>query len=256
MKRFLSMAMALVLAAALGTTAYAESWTGGDWHVTFTSDERMYDDMQFDDFGMVDALNGLQPGDDATFYMELSNDNAATTDWYMSNQVLQSLEATEGQYMASGGAYSYDLRYVGPDGHEDVLYTSSRVGGEDKAQRINGEDREGLNEATISLEDMFYLDTLKQGEKGKVTLRVALDGETQGNTYQDTLAQLQMNFAVELHRTTPGRNDITWRAVRTGDETNLLLWSGVMLGCGIAALVLGVVALRRNKKYKEENGDE
>lgn len=28
-------------------------------------------------------------------------------------------------------------------------------------------------------------------------MTVALDGETQGNGYQDTLAKLQMNFAVE-----------------------------------------------------------
>ena len=28
------------------------------------------------------------------------------------------------------------------------------------------------------------------------------------------------------------------------------------LGCGVAALVLGIVVLRRSRKYKEENEDE
>ena len=37
-----------------------------------------------------------------------------------------------------------------------------------------------------------------------VTLKVVLDGETQGNTYQNTLASLQMNFAVEKTGTVPG----------------------------------------------------
>ena len=42
-----------------------------------------------------------------------------------------------------------------------------------------------------------------------ITLEVALDGETQGNDYQDTLADLQMEFAVELRDTPdnpPGDN--------------------------------------------------
>ena len=38
---------------------------------------------------------------------------------------------------------------------------------------------------------------------GIITLEVALDGETQGNSYQDTLADLQMNFAVELRDDLP-----------------------------------------------------
>ena len=48
-----------------------------------------------------------------------------------------------------------------------------------------------------SLEEFFYLDRLVPGGDGIVTLKVELDGETQGNTYQNTLASLQMNFAVE-----------------------------------------------------------
>ena len=44
------------------------------------------------------------------------------------------------------------------------------------------------------------LDTLAKGDKGRITLEVELDGETQGNDYQNTLADLQMNFAVELSR--------------------------------------------------------
>ena len=43
----------------------------------------------------------------------------------------------------------------------------------------------------------FSLDTLEPGENGTVNLTVGLDGESQGNIYQDTLAKLMMNFAVE-----------------------------------------------------------
>ncbi len=253
MKRFASIIMALVLVFSLcvtGVYAAEEDQRGKNWYVHFTQDNDM--DESFPDSGtkMADELSTLQPGDSATFYIELRNDNSTTTDWYMTNRVIQSLEKTRNA--ASKGAYSYILAYEGPNGRSE-LFNSDTVGG---TQNVNRTGREGLEQATQSLDDYFYLDTLDRGESGNVILTVRLEGETQGNGYQDTLAELAMQFAVELHRTTPGRNDITWRAVRTGDETNLLLWSAVMLGCGVAALALGVYTLRRNRKYKEENEDE
>ena len=42
--------------------------------------------------------------------------------------------------------------------------------------------------------DYFYWDRLDAGEAGKVHLTVALDGETQGNAYQDTLAKASDKF--------------------------------------------------------------
>ena len=257
MKRIASIVLAAVLVLSVSVCAYADTMEGGDWYCRFTTDERMDSNFNVSATGMADVLSGLQPGDDAVFYMELENQNAATTDWYMTNEVLQSLEAS--QTVAEGGAYSYDLRYVGPDGVEDVLYTSESVGGEGKTLA----DREGLREATSALEDFFYLDTLASGEKGNITLRVALDGETQGNAYQDTLARLQMNFAVELSPDQPDNPDSPddtpdspYTPVRTGDESNMLLWSGVMLVCGLGVLALAVYTLRRNRKYREEDEDE
>ena len=257
MRKISSIAMALVLLLAAGLPcAYAETMEGGDWYCRFTPDEAMDSNFNMSATGMADVLSGLQPGDSAVFHMQLENLHEQSTDWYMTNEVLQSLEAS--QTVAEGGAYTYDLRYVGPDGVEDVLYSSDSVGGEGKTLA----DREGLNEATSALEDFFYLDTLKHGESGNITLIVALEGETQGNAYQDTLARLQMNFAVELSRVEPDTPDATptnpgpWTPVRTGDESNLLLWSGVMLVCGLGALGLAVYSLRRNRKHREDNRNE
>ena len=44
------------------------------------------------------------------------------------------------------------------------------------------------------MEDYFYLDRLDKNETGTVELEVGLEGETQGNAYQNTLAKLQLNF--------------------------------------------------------------
>lgn len=267
MKRLAAMILAAALLLAAGTyPAFADTMTGGDWYCRFTEEEGMDSNFNMSATGMADVLSGLQPGDDAVFHMQLENLNEKDTDWYMTNEVLQSLESSK--TAAEGGVYSYDLRYVDPDGAEDVLYSSASVGGEGKTLT----DRVGLHEATSALEDFFYLDTLSQGESGYITLRVALEGETQGNAYQDTLARLQMNFAVEISRIQPDDPDDPddpdepgatvpttppggYRPVRTGDETNLLLWSAIMFACGLGVLVLALVSMRRSKKHKGEDKD-
>ena len=67
----------------------------------------------------------------------------------------------------------------------------------------------------------FYLKTLEPGESGNVKLLVGLDGESQGNVYQDTLAKLMMNFAVEDNSTpnAPTHPTFTTKTsrVKTGD---------------------------------------
>ncbi len=262
MKRFASIILAVVLVLSAGVCAWADDgpMDGGDWYCRFTSDEKM--DSNFQSNNIDKTVLGMQPGDTVVFHMELENQHESTTDWYMENKVVQSLEAS--QTVAEGGAYTYDLRYVGPDGVEDVLYTSDSVGGEGKTMEEKNLEagKVGLNEATSALEDFFYLDTLASGEKGHITLRVALEGETQGNAYQDTRALLQMNFAVELSPEQPSSPDSTpnpdtpYTPVRTGDESNMLLWSGVMLVCGLGVLALAVYTLRRNRKYREEDEDE
>ncbi|GFI58845.1 hypothetical protein IMSAG025_02309 [Muribaculaceae bacterium] len=112
-----------------------------------------------------------------------------------------------------------------------------------------------------------------------VTLKVVLDGETQGNTYQNTLASLQMNFAVEKTGTVPGPDGggpeggkpdgsggedtpgapggntprtsgpgaYTLHSVRTGDPSHMLLWSAIALASGAALFVLAVWYLKKEK---------
>lgn len=182
-----------LLFAALATPAAAESYTGGsDWNVQFTGQQMV---SNFKSSDMDEAIYALQPGDSVLFTLALKNTGSYTTDWYMTNKVLSSLE--DSQSVANGGAYTYVLTYTNPLGVQQVLYSSDSVGGEKSTAA-----GEGLHEATDSLKDYFFLDQLAGGESGKIALQVALEGETQGNAYQDTLAALQMNFAVETTTST------------------------------------------------------
>ena len=133
------------------------------------------------------------------------------------------------------------MTYISSDGKENVLYSSDEVGGETK-----NESGEGLHQATNSLKDYFYLDRLEANQSGEITLHVALEGETQGNTYQDTLAKLQMNFAVELVTSTGNR-----KVADTSDHSQVLLYSVITLVAGLACVGLVIYNVRQRKKEDE-----
>ncbi len=237
--------LAVSLLASMAMTAYAETSHGNpDWAVTFTSEKKMVSNFKTADLN--DVILGIQPGDNVIITLALKNENNTATDWYMTNEVLYSLEDRSTNAGTSGGAYTYKLAYTGPDGEEDILFDSDTVGGEGASGA-----GEGLRQATDALSDYFFLDTLKKGQSGKVVLEIALDGDTQGNDYQDTLADLQMNFAVELNAggtdtPNPGRRgDI----VKTGDEMTLTPF--IIVACVTGTLLLLFVFYAQREREKE-----
>ena len=253
MKKVLSMLMTLCLLCVMTTPVFAQHYTGkSGWQVVFTQNEKM--DSNFKTADMDDAIAGMQPGDDITFTVTVKNQHSDTTDWYMTNKVLQSMEDASKQ--AEGGGYTYKLTYKSASGTEAVLFDSDKVGGEDQLAAARG--RQGLHEATDALEDFFYLDTLSSGRSGTVTLNVGLDGETQGNDYQDKLAELQMNFAVELEPKGTTTNNVINRTnvVRTGDEMRLMpLYIGMAV-TGALFLALAIDGRRRAKREEEGEAEE
>ena len=126
---------------------------------------------------------------------------------------------------------------------------------------------EGLHEATDALEEWFYLDTLAKDQGGVLTLRVALDGETQGNDYQDTLAELQMQFAVELRKPrkeeppvepdkpgtkkkSGGKSSTRTKVVKTGDYTNYIPYLIAAGVSGLALLLLAFYGMRERRRQR------
>lgn len=255
MKKIMCLFSAILLLTMMPVTVHAEDFQGSEgWLVEFLGDNLV---SNFESQQIQEEIYNIQPGDSVMFEVELDNKADITTDWYMTNEVLRTLE--ESNNCAEGGAYTYILTYVDPEGTENVLYTSEVVGGEEDTT-LEGE---GLHQATNNLEEYFFLDRLEAGKGGHVTLYVMLDGETQGNDYQDTLARLQVNFAVEKVLTDPIINHITvtetkvitnviTNVVKTGDESPIVLFSVLALICGVALLVLAMVSMKRNRREKGE----
>lgn len=175
---------------------------------------------------------------------------------------------------AEGGAGDQEPD-PGIDALADEPQQGENVSGNDAQVSVTDNDI-GLHEATKELGRSFFLvDTLSQGQTGRVELTVTLEGETQGNDYQDTLADLTMEFAVERrpspvydrrspkHRTVvrdgeiiydddvPLANLIQTDTVRTSDDNRLLFFTALTLVSGLALLLMALYC-RRIKRREEE----
>lgn len=252
-KKILCLALTVVLAAGSAVSAYAKDYVGADgWKVEFNGSEMT---ENFTNEDLQDQMKDIQPGDSIQLKVQISNTDSGETDWYMTNEVLETLE--EAKSTAEGGSYEYRLTYVDDKNAETVIYDSSSVGGEDTT------GGEGLKQVDISSDGYFYLDRLSQGDTGMVYLTVGVEGETQGNGYQLTLAKLQLNFAVEKVKAgstitkhiTEQRNVYETRRVKTGDTNQALLYCVIALAGGVVLLVAGTRSLKRRSEENRRKGE-
>ena len=238
-KKSILVAMLLLLSAT--TVTFAEETTTDAGYCEFTGKEMK---SSFDSKQVAVSVSEMEPGDAVNFKVKIASKADFETNWYMSNTVLSSLE--ESQKKKKKWGYTYTLTYTDDNGDVTVLYDSDNVGGE-KDSTVGV----GLNEATDSLDEFFYLSTLNEGESGVVDLIVSLDGESQGNIYQDTLAALMMNFAVE-NAEKPNVPPFypPSSPPKTGDVW--MIGSIVVLVVGLALMVIAIIIVRKGDKNEKK----
>lgn len=250
-RRLLGVCLAGVLVLASSVTALAEDHKGASgWEVSFDGKKMS---SNFTTANMGDEINAMQPGDSVELTITLKNNFDGEADWYMKNEVLNALEDAGD---AAGGAYDYLLTYTDAAGETTTLYSSEKFGGDGRYDGV------GLHGATSTLEDYFYMDRMGDGDKGTVKLKVALDGETLVNNYQNTYARLQMDFATELVEPgtgTPGSGNPgsgspgsssggNREVIKTGDQSQIMLYMLMMLGAGFVLLLIVFLRLRREQE--------
>lgn len=198
------------------------------------------------------AFTDLQPGDDITVTVMYQNDYSESTDWYMANEVIKTLEKANSTKTGKpeDGGYTYSLIHTDKNGNDNVLFSNDKVGGKAKPANM-----EGLEQATNALDDWFYIQTLGKNENGYVTLNVKFEGETEVNDYMDTDGEVLVKFAVELTKSgTPAKSKKNPKhqqnnGTKTGDMFMLGLFL-LMILAGIA-----ILALLLRKKRHEEGGE-
>lgn len=103
---------------------------------------------------------------------------------------------------------------------------------------------EATAEKAAQLTDWVYLGTLYSG--GECELTVTLEVPvTMGNEYANAVGYLDWEFGVSeypVEETDP-------QPLPTGDESNLLLWAGVMVGAFV--LLIWLILSRRKREEKE-----
>lgn len=253
---------ALLFSLSTVQTAAAVSYIGSDsWNVTFTEDKRM--SSTFLTSALDEVISDMQPGDDVTITVHLENKYEESVRWFLRNAVLYSLEDRSANPAIGGGAYIYRLEYISPDGGTSVLYSADTTGTDLRADPGNG-----LRDAVPATASYIELGLMDSGQSGVVLLSVMLDGETHDNEYQDTMADMQMSFAVDIPSaetpeptgsppsteppetpapTEPTRptstptTEISTRIIgKTGDSLRPLAYFSAMIVCGILALLLGL----------------
>ena len=181
-KKILNIALALAVAIAGFTSFNMEANAETEkveWTVT-------YNGKSFDSTYSADKakLTNAMPGDTIEFIVDYVNGTSENADFYMSADIIKSLE--EGAD-ATGGAYSYKI--ISSESAEPI-FDSETVGGD--ATDVIGLDQVDSGEGAY-----FALGTLAAGDSGKVTISIALDGNSQNNAYMATLAQLEIKFGAE-----------------------------------------------------------
>lgn len=237
MKKVWSLLLACCMTCALSAPALADDYTAEEWSVVFNG-EKLEENYP----SSVELADNMQPGDSLTQVIHLKNNGSAAANWYITNEVLESLEDNSA---ASGGAYTYVLAYNDGTGTRD-LYNSSAVGGD-------GSDL-GLGGATQGLEDYVMLGELPAGSSGTVSLTIGLDGMSQINSYQNTNASVRVNFAVEEVR--DAANTTIVRSVKTGDWMKTMPFILLTAMSGLVLLGFAVVCLRKSKEDEEGACDQ
>lgn len=218
-----------------------EAWFDGDAiESDFSSEE------------IADAVTNMQPGDDLSVTIQYRNDYKKKTDWYMANEILQTLEKAdearkvpEGTGTPENGGYTYTLTHKDNKGKETILFSNEEVGGDAKPNNM-----EGLEQATNALDDWFYIQSISKGQKGTLKLKIKFDGETEVNDYMDTDGGVMFKFAVDISDEGHPGDEPKYHHAKTGDNFPLLWLFLLMMLAGLLMLLLLL------KKKKNEDGGE
>lgn len=187
-KRIMTLVLALVLTVAglAGQTTLAHAAEEYDWVATYDGSDtiKTTKDDKVQTEKIKKKLEAVLPGDTIKFKIGYKNDDKNDADFYLSTDITNYLEDTK---KASGGGYTYKISYKTPtDSARIDVYSNDMVGG----------DETGLSQVDTGSNTYFRIGTLKNGQTGYVEIEIALDGNTQDNSYMATLAALDIKFGV------------------------------------------------------------
>ena len=214
MKRFVALLMAMVMVFGLCVTAHAAG------SVTYDGDANKFifaPGTKDSPTSLFESFQNVMPGDTLTEQILIKNDT--------SNGVKIKV------YMRSLGAQK--------DSEDFLSQMNLKVQQKDTSILFSAPADE-----KAQLTDWVYLGTVYSG--GEITLNVTLEVPiTMGNDYQNQLGYIDWEFKVEELPIEPSDPE----PPKTGDESNILLYTGMMLFSLLALVIL----LMGKRRKQEEN---
>ena len=231
MKKLFLTALALLMLFSFATTVFADEWQeDDDWHeeeieggkVVYHGDAKVY---------IYDAGMGYSPTDLFTEYKGVMPGDVLTQHITVRNEA--SREAKVKIYLRSLGAHDTSKEFL----------SQLRL----KVQKSTDNDMAYMFDSTADhvgqLSDWVCLGVLYSG--GEVNLDLLLEVPVElGNEFQNEIGYLDWEFMIEEFPVGP--NDP--KPPKTGDDSNLLLWTALLVGSGILFILL----LPWRKKDKKE----
>ena len=187
-------------------------------------------------------FTGIRPGESKTLTLTLSNEYSEEMKFYVSAEILDNI-AESGDRKA---VYDFSIA------KNDEIFFTTVIGGEDKYNISSG--KEYLTE-----DNHILLDILKKGESDKITITLALDGDSAENAYQSQAGNIQLVFSVEtpegpptvvekVVNTVKGTAKNIVKTVRTGD----VLPIGMIVAAVVSLTAIIVILVNRKKRTETE----
>lgn len=212
--------------------------------IEFDGDAQNYFEFNTNPQELTDKFIGMMPGESRDETFTLMNHDQREMKFYLNTQVLKDL----GEDAQAIGAV-YEISFL-RDGEEFYKGT------------IGGENGSLVDLSGQSMGENMLMASLAKNESTQITMRIGIDGDSMGNSYQNAEGELQFRFSVQYDDPVPvtptivekvvvkpGKEIIRYvKGVVTGDETNLL---PLMLGVGVSAVIIVILVKTRKKKEEE-----
>lgn len=214
----------------------------------------------------VDSIQDMAPGVESSYSFDMVNKSGASTNFYMSTEVLETLTAKDDS--TNGTGYLVTLlagdQVIFGNNVADTGSATTRAANDEEGILVGGqgtEELEVLNEDDVLGNDYILVATVDPNSSTTLTLKITPNATGTDETYKESKGGMQFRFMAE--EVTPlTRTDVTTirnepevitqtRYILTGVQTGDPVVIAPLIGVLALAILLFIIAGKKKKKKEE-----